>query len=857
MGIGYLRGTTALPLIALLYAGTAWGQAAPTTPVGTAPPSESPAADAAPPSEGEVIVTARRQNEKLRDVPASITVLTADAIAQTGVRVAADFVQLTPGVTIVTGNVEAADTQINIRGLNGARDAESNVALVVDGILKSNTSSLNQDQGSVQQIEVLKGPQSAIYGRNAEAGAIVITTKRPTDRVEVSGRVSGGSQSTYSGAGVISGPLGANLGFVLNGDYRRTDGFFRNVFLPSAQNRSVYPGNSTEARSVDNGVRWNINGRLIWSPDTATEVDAKVRYGELHSAAIAFNAIFQLPTLAQGSGVSAFNIDANDHQFVFTPNIDPSNTQKTFESSLRIRHDFSDTLTFVGYGAYNNIKNHFYADGTSGTFGFFAAEPNCARSSAALAGYPVQVPFGIGGGAFLNPYSPTTCDGTQYQQRDQEDFSFEARLQGERDRLRWQVGAYFLDINRRTCLNLGTDTGQGVVEKCYTTDPRNRTEALADDSFDTKVYAAFASADYSVTEQVKAGLALRYDIERRRVENNVPTGRQTLYVGNVLTGNPNGTPATPANYYLNVGLDPAYNPSGVLAPRSATFKQLEPKFTVSYKPSPLLTLYANWGVGFKSGGFNNGGSQAVVDNFFNAQIGSGLSIFDLYKKERSSAWEAGLKGSTTGGALSWELAGYYTDVHNQQFFEFFVGPFGLLRIVSNIDKVRLYGAEASANLRIVRGLSVFASGNYTDSKIRKNSARPYTVGNESPYTAKYTINAGTQLDLPVTDGLALLARADLRVTGPTYFHTVQDNTVPNIFSGLVGLGNFSNSRRDAYTTFNLRAGVKGARWSLQGYATNLFNKKYLAEVIPAPEFGGDFLSPGDRRSYGLEASFNF
>lgn len=848
MGSRRLRGMTALPLVLMLGAAPAWGQAAPGT------PSE---AIAEPTSGGDIIVTARRQDEKLRDVPASISVLTAEAIAQSGVRVAADFVQLTPGVTIVTGNVEAADTQINIRGLNGARDAESNVALVVDGILKSNTSSLNQDQGSVQQIEVLKGPQSAIYGRNAEAGAIVITTKRPTDRLEVSGRVAAGSQATYSGAGVISGPLAPNLGFVLNGDYRRTRGFYENVFLPSAENTGLYPGNSTKAHSVDDGERWNVNGRLIWSPDAATEVDAKVRYGEVHSAAISFNAIFQLPGLAAATGVSAFNIDANDHKFLFTSNIDPANTQQTFESSIRLRHDFSDSLTFLGYGAYNNIKNHFYADGTSGTFGFFNAQPDCARSSAALAGYPVQTPFGIGGGAFLNPYSPTTCDGTQYQQRDQKDFSFEARLQGDLDRLRWQLGGYYLHIDRRTCLNLGLDTGQGVTEQCYTTDLVNHTEALADDNFRTNVYAVFGSADYDVTDEIKAGLALRYDIERRRVSNNVPTGRQTLYVGNVLTGNPNGTPETPANYYLNVGLDPAYNASGILAPRRATFKQLEPKATVSYKPDPLLTLYANWGIGFKSGGFNNSGSQAVVDNFFNATIDSGLSIFDTYKKERSSAWEAGLKGSTPGGALSWELAGYYTDVHDQQFFEFFVGPFGLLRVVSNIDKVRLYGAEASANLKVARGVSLFASGNYTDSKIRKNGARPYTVGNESPYTAKYTINAGTQLDLPINDTLGFIGRADVRVTGPTWFHTVQDNSVPNIFTGLVGLGNFTNSRRDAYTTVNLRAGIKGASWSLQGYASNLFDKNYLAEVIPAPEFGGGFVTPGDRRAYGLEATFNF
>ena len=98
---------------------------------------------------GEIIVTARRQNERLVEVPASVSVLSADMLAKTGAQSAEDFTQLTPGVTIVTGTAEAGDTQINIRGINGARDAESSVALVVDGILKTNTAQLNQSQGTL------------------------------------------------------------------------------------------------------------------------------------------------------------------------------------------------------------------------------------------------------------------------------------------------------------------------------------------------------------------------------------------------------------------------------------------------------------------------------------------------------------------------------------------------------------------------------------------------------------------------------------------------------------------------------------------------------------------------------------
>ena len=800
-----------------------------------------------------IVVTARRQSESLQDVPASISVISEDTLAITGAETASDFVQLTPGVTIVAGGVEAADTQINIRGLNGSRDAESNVALVVDGILKSNTSSLNQDQGAISQIEVLKGPQGAIYGRNATAGAIVITTKRPNDYLEGSVKLSAANNDTYSAAALISGPIAPNIGFVINGDYGKSDGFYRNNFLPTDLNTQIYPGNSTDATSTDDYERWNVNGRLLWEFGADSELDLKARYGEARSGAILFNAAFQIPVLADLLGPD-FNIDVNDQNFIFSPNVDPLNKQTTFESSLRFETLLSDSLEAVGYVAYNKIDNYFFADGTSGTFGFFAAEPNCVASGAALAGFPVQSPFGIGGGAFLPPYSPTTCDGTQFQQRNQEDYSTEVRLIGELDRIDWQIGGYYLHINRDVCLNLGLDTGQGVVPECFTTDPRNRTESLADDTFITDVYAAFASVDFEVSDRLDIGLALRYDIEDRKVENNVPLDARTLYVGNVLTGNPNGTPDMPADYFINPALDPAYNPSGVFPDRSEKFKQLQPKVTIGYAPTPNLNLFANWGIGFKSGGFNASGSKAIVDGFFNDVFGAGLSIFDTYDKEKSSSFEAGLKWNDGTGKASFELAGYYTDVTDMQFFEFFVGPFGLLRVVSNIDDVNLKGVEAAATFRVVEGWSLFASGNYIDSEIKKNSTRPYTVGNESPYTAEYTVNLGTQIEAPIAPAFDLVFRGDYRITGPTWFHTVQDNDVPNIF-GLPG--NFTNSQRDAYGVLDARLGLRADNWSITAFANNVFSEDYVAEVIPAPEFGGDFLTPGGQELYGLEVTFGF
>ena len=116
----------------------------------------------------EILVTARRREESLRDVPGTVTALTEATLESAGVQRAADFIALVPGVTIVDA-AEVGDTQVNIRGINGARDAENSFAYILDGILYTNPAAFNREYTDLKQIEVFKGPQGAIYGRNAAA----------------------------------------------------------------------------------------------------------------------------------------------------------------------------------------------------------------------------------------------------------------------------------------------------------------------------------------------------------------------------------------------------------------------------------------------------------------------------------------------------------------------------------------------------------------------------------------------------------------------------------------------------------------------------------------------------------------
>jgi iron complex outermembrane receptor protein len=792
----------------------------------------------------EIVVTARRQSESLRDVPASVSVLTSDALEKTGAQLAEDFVQLTPGVTIVTGTAEVGDSQINIRGMNGARDAESSVALVVDGILKTNTAQLNQNHGTMRQVEILKGPQGAIYGRNAAAGAIVLSTLKPTDDYTGNLKVSLAEHGTQSASGYLSGPVGSNSGFVVSFNRMETDGFYTNRFL----NSDV----------VDNAEKYGIDARIITEFDSTTW-DLKARYAKVDSASINFRAAFQLPAFGPLFTQNVNDIDFEENGDAYYGNIIPTNNQETMEFSAKVDHEMDDHI-LTAWMLYSDVEQDLMADGTSADFARYslAATANtaaattsaaqCAATTAANAAFALNSPGSLAIAALpYGPYSPTTCDGSQYQVRNQRDFSVEARIASNTDSaLQWQAGVYMLDIDREVGVSLGADLGQGVLYSLYNGPTTvNPTSQLYHDDFTTEVTAIFASLDYEASDNLNIGFALRYDEEKREVDNLVPL------VADPITGG---------------ALNPGQDVDGdgnltAIASNSETYEELQPKISMNYAINDETNIYANAGIGFKSGGFNNSGAaQIISNNLVNGptlvdavNVNSEVIIADNYEKETSTAFEVGIKG--TSGDLTYEFAGYYTEVEDMQFFEFFVGTFGLLRVVNNIDEVEIMGVEGSLKYDVSNDLSVFGSVNYLDSEITANSARVSTVGNKSPYTSEYTINIGTDYSYMMNNGSEFSARLDYRITGPTVFHTVQGVTASQWAS--FAPSDFSIAERDEYGVMNARIGITNGNLKVTAFARNLFDEKFLAEVIPAAEFAGSFVSPGARRLVGVEASLSF
>jgi iron complex outermembrane receptor protein len=334
--------------------------------------------------------------------------------------------------------------------------------------------------------------------------------------------------------------------------------------------------------------------------------------------------------------------------------------------------------------------------------------------------------------------------------------------------------------------------------------------------------------------------------------------------------------------------------------KSRNFDEFQPKLSFSWDAIESTTLFGSWGVGFRSGGFNNTGSEDTVNTFINDRLYNGVGdatslcnpngipndpalrqniydsaedcinssrsrvgITDDYDEETSSAFEVGFKSELFDNVLRLEGAAYYTEVDDMQFFEFVVGPFGLLRVVENVDEVHVKGIELAATWAATNWLDMYIGGNLIDTEIKKNEARPDTVGNDSPYTPDYNANLGAYLTIPVGANLNFFTNLDVAAIGDTWFHVVQDQERPIGFEVDFGVGGpftpgeYSVTERDSYILTNMRTGIESENWTAAIWVNNLTDEEFLEEVIPAPEFGGSFDHPGSERRFGADVTLRF
>jgi len=421
----------------------------------------------------EVVVSARKRNETLEDAPISVKAFTEAEIQSAGITTPQDFIDLTPNVTLVQTQ-NAGNSFLNIRGVSQARNSELSAAVLIDGVLMSNPTQFNQQLFDIEQIEVLRGPQGALYGRNAIGGAITINTKQPGDEFE--GRVEAGVDSGpgYRVRGTVSGPLTDDIRFRLSGSYMDTDGFINNPVL------------GEEADPVEDA---SARMRLIWDVTETFSADFRLSYSMLDTQALYFR----------------ISDDADDLLPVRVNN--PGNNEREFVSSSLKLEWVSDAGTFTAITAYDDVNETLSGD----QFDFLPRAESDFNGS----------DFG-GFIKFLTGDDITDLSQNQYLEV--ESISQEVRFASpEENRLRWIAGAYAIATDRYISTGNQIDRGFGVfdVKKDFRpsvfvdpTDPSPQLNILADGQ-DNFAWAVFGQVAYDVTDRIEASFSLRYDKDDR------------------------------------------------------------------------------------------------------------------------------------------------------------------------------------------------------------------------------------------------------------------------------------------------------------------------------------------------------
>ena len=425
----------------------------------------------------EIIVTARLRSEGLQDVPISETVFTAQTIDDANIKSPGDFIALTPNVTLVESQ-SAGISFLSIRGITQVRNAESPVAVVVDDVLQINSRQLTRQLFDVERIEVLRGPQGALYGRNATGGAILITTKQPTNSIEGHITAGIGEEEEYSIEGALSGALIKDkLLFRVAGNYLERGGYFNNITLN---------------RKVDFFEEVNFRGMLKWM--ISDKLTADLRVGITRSEGGSINFQYQPALYGPDGFPTAFDFtiaDADQVDRNFYANNLGDNNRDIDEFSLKLNYSGGwGTLTSIT--SVNRVEEYVGGD---------------------------QFPYSAA--TSITPAPPFPFfDGGQNQFTDVDAWSQELRMTSPGDqKFRWMFGAYYLETDRFNSNPTSLDLEQGILRierQPFFGDPTNPTQTFLADDNDNTASAVFGNIAIDLSDAFEASLALRYDKDQRR-----------------------------------------------------------------------------------------------------------------------------------------------------------------------------------------------------------------------------------------------------------------------------------------------------------------------------------------------------
>jgi outer membrane receptor protein involved in Fe transport len=791
------------------------------------PPAQAQSAPETREGLEEITVTARRREESLQEAPLSITAFGSEQIERAGIAGFGDVAKLTPSL-VFDQDFGANDTRPSIRGLPATRGRPP-VGILIDGIDVSSEAIATAGGGNLlnlrlldlERIEVVKGPQSALYGRVAFGGAVNYVTARGGDTV--SGKLSAGvgSGDSYELSGSVGGPVGeGGLRARLYGGYSRADGFHRNIV--SGENLGGHEAKQVSL-SFDYGSSddFALRGFLSWG-DQQVEQQPYYQYSTIDNS----SAVLPLPASVAGQRIGNLTLPASIRSLLpgaFQPrskvevSVDPR-TNKDYEGST-LQSTFA---TVQGSWKIGSAR-------LDATLGFLDADSSNLQDIEGYGRALTQVTLPAPGG-LAEPLGSAFEFNTIDKVRQ---LTQEIRFSNLDDETtRWAVGALHwsedaTQENRSMATILsapGASAGlnQRVINSNITPSLNGR---------DIRHWSMYGLVERNFTSRLSANLEARYYWED--FEYDFPTSVLILGAGTT----PIPAPARAAQV-KDIKLDATY---------------FAPKFTLQFKSSDTAMYYASAGKGVKPAGISTVGTfNSIADN--------------SYKAESLWNYEIGAKTSWLDNRVVFNVAAFFMDYKDKQVSALVVDPTqptGLRSVISNASGAEVKGLELETSVFLSRQLRLTAAYTWLDAKY--TDFNEYSRNSSNIALARQcqivTLGAGsqsTQCLLNLSGNV--LERAPRHAGNVTLAWTVPLGNGGAVISELAAqyqgkryFDQYNSQFFDAYTNVDARVTWEGGPWTVTAYANNVLDDDTIRSGFTQGDFFGLFSSPGSR-SYVLIAT---
>jgi iron complex outermembrane receptor protein len=677
---------------------------------------------------GEIIVTARKREERLQDTPISVTVLSGEEFEKRNFRTMSDVSNATPNLVfdVGTGNTGgSANAQVFIRGV-GQSDflfsADPGVGIYIDEVYFPRAVGAILDVADFQRVEVLRGPQGTLFGKNTIGGAVNITTVRPADTL--GGYVEGttGSRNRIDARGTISLPLADALSLGLSGSTRHQDGFVKRIVAGGRLGNTDSSGGRAMLEWKPEGG-WNV----LLSADVTRKREQAIANELLAVGDPASNPFLALwntfvaPTL--GAGV------VYDDRYVSGPyqsqGTAPAFSNLDLWGVSGIVSKVLGSVSVKSITAYRHQKAAFGADQDHSPLKFLQSENHNRESF-------VSQELQLNGSSFGDRFKWTL--GAYYfheKARDQFDAFIGGQLYSALEAL---PGALVPLGPGGTCPCAG---GAGnPVNVGFDFDLTIRDRIVIDS------YAAYSAGTFQVTDRFSVSGGLRFTRESKDFTTSLRRNGSGIFT----------LPET------SIGKD---------------WDAVTPKFGAEYRWTPDIMTYASASRGFKSGGFN-GRAQSLAE-------------IDSFDPEYSWTYEVGAKTEWFGKRLRLNTALFWNDYSDMQLTSVRSVQGAIVAVTENAGKARIKGLEVEMAARPIPAFELSGGIGYTDAKyVSLNPGATVTLNDKLPKTPKWTGNIAARYDIALGDLGTLSIGGNLAFRSKFYNETTNDELVAQKSYALLG-----------------------------------------------------------------------